>query len=172
MGSLCPSERRGPLLDGLQALLEKEPAGAARMIVESAENLVAELAVEVRRLECVSVEPDADAAAAACDVFGAGENPRSDVLAAIPVRHHQQFHEQPVVDGLAPKAADGLATVGILDQDSQRLISRWPGGLVVEGDQGVDDGFAVGVARLLRNDDAWIAHIALPDRLGFPGGVK
>ena len=124
-----------------------------RVVRQLAEHLIALLFVEAARLKLVGVEPEADTAALACNVFRELQDLGADILAAEFFRHHEKFDEALVIGGLAPDAAGGFAGFGIVDQDRERLIVARADRLFIIGEQRIPHREAFGFAWRIGDSD-------------------
>src|ERR1700738_179539 len=153
-----------------KTLFEKVSSHSTRMVVDRGEQFVALLCIKTRCLKLVGIEPDADTTSCTRNILGPSENVRSEMVPSEPIRHHEQFHEQPVVDSPAPQPANRLACCRVLYQHRERLCAGWTGGPVVECDQGLKDSGTICCGRLIRDDNdsrIIVRHGLLTPRLRY-----
>src|SRR5262245_22586334 len=110
---------------------------SGRKILEPAELPIANLLVELRRLEAEGVHIDILCTATLGFLFGGLHQRLSQALAAIFVRNPQQPHEHPAKKRLRDDATDDLAL--LLQRDSQRPKVELANRLGIERSQSFQD---------------------------------
>ena len=113
------------------------------MVLQFAEDGVAEFLVEAEGLEGERVEPYAGAVAMAGNVFGLLHEARSGACSTEMFGDEEELDEEPLIGGAAPETADGGA-VFVLEEQAEETVVGVGGGLEVVLDESVEDGFALG----------------------------
>jgi hypothetical protein len=124
-----------------------------RIVVDPAEDGIAEAFVETRRLKAERVEPGAEAAALDRLSLGAPHQLAPDSRAALRLRHEQQFDEEPTLRRAAPESAHDVSLLARAEKHRERTEIRPAATLIVETAEPAQDGLArVRISRIGENE--------------------
>src|SRR5690348_2686475 len=149
-----------------EALLQEVAAMTGRIPLQRAEHGVAELLVEVARLEAEGVEPDIAAAARHGLGLGAAQKIAAEPGTAQRLGQPQQIDEQPLPAGPTPQSAQQLA-IRVLDQHGEETVSTRTGLALVIGPDAGENGVVGGLAGCIGDQDLG-RHAALRYRRARP----
>src|SRR3954454_6350625 len=116
----------------IEGLAEKNSGGAGRRTGDLAKTAVAVPLVEAGRLKCDGVDKGGGTAAPTRLVLGKGDDTAADPCATQMFRQIEEVDKQQAERAVAEQPSDDLASVGVADENVERLRVDTPEHSLVE----------------------------------------